>query len=621
MRNKVFFPLIATLLFLPAFAHAQLWSGIIDPSRAVSWQPGIPGGVPSRTTICTTLNPVATASQINAAIASCPSGQVVYLNSGTYNLSGGIDFAGHNNVTLRGAGPTTTVLAFTAGLGCGGPISDVCVEGSFNWNGGPQHTASWTGGYSAGSTQITLSSTSGLSVGQVIILDQDNDGSDNGQVFVCDTTSCSSEGGSPGRNCSNSKTVSGCTGGEGVDRNQQEFKTVTAINGNTVTISPGLYMPNWRGSQNPGAFWATAVISGSGVENLTIDHSKSNEVSGTMFFNAYQCWMKNVRSIRGNRNHVWLQYSAEIVIRDSYFYGTINAENLSYGVEPWQSADLLVENNIFQSVTTPILVGNTSGSVFAYNYDINNYYINNTWQMPGPTWAHDAGVGMNLIESNQGTGFIEDAIHGTHNFSTVFRNQYSGLAPGELQQTVPIILQSYSRYANLIGNVLGTPSYHNQYQSSSGAKESACDTSIYNLGWSTSECSNGAPIPADPLVVSTLLRWGNYDVVNGSAQWNTAEVPTGISAYSNAVPGSHNLPNSFYLSGQPSWWGSAPWPAIGPDVTGGTGPGGHAYNIPAQLCYAGGTFTGGIMNFDANNCYGSGSNGLNPPTGLKAVVH
>ena len=495
MRNKVIFPLIATFLFFSAFANGQSWTGIIDPSRAIAWQPGIPGGVPNRTTVCTTLNPGATAGQINSAIASCPNGQVVFLNAGTYNLSSGIDFAGHSGVTLRGAGPTSTLLVFSAGSGCGGPIADVCIEGSFNWNGGPQHTASWTSGYAQGATQITLSSTAGLSVGQLLILDQDNDGSDTGQVFVCDTTACSSEGGSPGRNCNNGNTVSGCVSGENVDRNQQEYKVVTGITGNTVTISPGLYMPNWRSAQNPGAFWATAAISGSGLENLTVNHSNSNDVSGTVFFNAYQCWMKNVRSIRGNRNHVWFQYSAQSVVRDSYFYGTLNAQNLSYGVEPWQSGDLLVENNIFQSVTTPILVGNTSGSVFAYNYDINNYYMNQTWQMPGPTWAHDAGVGMNLIEGNEGTGFIEDAIHGTHDFSTVFRNQYSGLAPGEQQQTVPIILQSYSRYDNLIGNVLGTAGYHNLYQSSAPTKANACDTSIYNLGWSVPSARTFRPSP------------------------------------------------------------------------------------------------------------------------------
>ena len=405
----------------------------------------------------------------------------------------------------------------------------------------------------------------------------------------------------------------------GVDRNQQEYVEVTGISGNTVTISPGLHMPNWRSSQTPAAWWATTVVQNSGIEDMTVDHSVSNEIAGTMFFNAYKCWMKNIRSIRANRNHVWLQYSAKDVVRDSYFYGTLNSINLSYGVEPWQSGNLLVENNIFQHVTAPIQVGNITGSVFAYNYDIDNFYTNATWQMPGPTWAHDAGTGMNLIEGNVGTGFIEDAIHGTHNFATVFRNWLSGLEAGKNQQTVPVILQSYSRYANLIGNVLGTPGYHNHYQSNSPSSQS-CDTSIYNLGWGTAECSTG--IGNDPLVASTLMRWGNYDVVNGAAQWNSAEVPSGLNQYANSVPSSHGLPPSFYLPAKPGWWGNIPWPPIGPDVSGGTGPGGHAYKNPAQACFSLSSLLNGILNFDASACYGSNSTGQAPapPTGLSATV-
>src|SRR5438093_8014072 len=79
------------VLCLSTPAHAQLWSGILDPSRAVDWsQAGIPGGIPNQTTVCATLNPGATAAQINSALAACPSGQVVFLNAGTYNLSGPI---------------------------------------------------------------------------------------------------------------------------------------------------------------------------------------------------------------------------------------------------------------------------------------------------------------------------------------------------------------------------------------------------------------------------------------------------------------------------------------------------------------------------------------------------
>src|ERR1700680_4139216 len=76
------------LVFLVVFGHstnsrAQAWAGIIDPSRAIDWSsPGIPGPVPTRTTICATLNPGASSSNINAALAACPAGQVVFLNAG-----------------------------------------------------------------------------------------------------------------------------------------------------------------------------------------------------------------------------------------------------------------------------------------------------------------------------------------------------------------------------------------------------------------------------------------------------------------------------------------------------------------------------------------------------------
>src|SRR5205823_14446247 len=115
----------------------------LDPSRAVDWSiVGIPGGIPNRTTMCATLNPGATAAQINTAIAGCPANQVVFLNAGTYNLSAGIDFANRSNVTLRGAGPDQTFLNFTGGGGCHGLQADICIgNAETNWQGGPIHTA------------------------------------------------------------------------------------------------------------------------------------------------------------------------------------------------------------------------------------------------------------------------------------------------------------------------------------------------------------------------------------------------------------------------------------------------------------------------------------------------
>src|SRR5881396_2287420 len=126
-RKWVFFAII--LLYPPARVNAQAWSGIISSSRAIDWsQAGVIGGIPNRTSICATLNPGATAAQINSAIASCPAGQVVFLNAGTFNLSEGIIFDNKSNVTLRGAGADQTFLVFTGSVSCHGPLGDICFQ-------------------------------------------------------------------------------------------------------------------------------------------------------------------------------------------------------------------------------------------------------------------------------------------------------------------------------------------------------------------------------------------------------------------------------------------------------------------------------------------------------------
>jgi hypothetical protein len=72
------------------------------------------------------------------------------------------------------------------------------------------------------------------------------------------------------------------------------------------------------------------------------------------------------------------------------------------------------------------------------------------------------------------------------------------------------------------------------------------------------------------------------------------------------------------LSARPSWWTGAPWPAIGPDVGGGADPTGHAYRIPARVCYDNTSKTGGILNFNAVNCYPDTAAPA-PPTNVRIV--
>jgi hypothetical protein len=572
----------AVLLGAGAHLGAGNWQGILSPARAADWsRAGLPGGIPRRTTIFQTLAPGVTAEQINRALAACPSGEVVFLGPGTYELANGIDFANHSDVTLRGAGADQTFLVFTGSTEHGSISADISIENvdanlphpeSAHGAGGPSNRADWTGGYAQGATEVTLSNTQHLVAGRSILcLDQLDDAeADNGGVWVSQKHNLSAVEGPSG------------TGRPG--RAQMQMVLVTAVRGNTVTIAPGLYMPNWRADRSPGAWWADTVVSGDGVEDLSIDHADSGAKSGIELFNATRCWVRGVRDLNSNRNHVWLFLATHCEVRDCYFYGTQNSIYLSYGVELFMGGDDRVENNIFQHIVSPMITnGCGSGCVWGYNFATDDYYsASRTWFMPSLA-LHSAGTDMILFEGNDTTGLVGDYIHGTHNLITAFRNQMIGWDTGMVKQTDPIQLYTFSRYFNFVGNVLGKPGFHTNYEDLPPQGVEG-NTSIYVLGWS----GNGGGVSVlknDPLTASTAMRWGNFDTVTKRAHWDASEVTSGLAALANPVPKDHRLPASFYLPGKPSWWGSMPWPAIGPDVSGGTDPTGHVYANPAEVCY------------------------------------
>ena len=597
-------------------------------------------------------------AQINSAIAACPANGVVFLNAGTYTLSSGITFGGRSNVTLRGAGPDRTFLIFTGVNPCAGiGGANICVfngESNSGDAGNWGNYANWTAGYSTGATSITLNAVPNLQVGSTIILDQCNDGlsgqptsannsgcgtgtsADNGNLWICQAVNvCSQQG---------ATYLSRAPG----NRNQIQIVRVTSISGSgpyTVGITPGLYMPNWRSSQSPGAWWSTRLpITMVGIEDLSIDSTGAAPGGVVFFFNAYNCWMKNVRIIMAYNKHVWTWQSAHLTVRDSYFYGTQAAASDSYGTDNLMSSDNLIENNIFQHVATPLQNEDSVGIVQSYNYSIDDYYTKGgatEWQQ-GSSYHHGAGDLYHLFEGNHGVALTGDDIHGTADFITAFRNYWNGRDPaggssgGKTQQTNPVQLEAFNRYYNLIGNVLGTAGYHTNYQvspSSTGDSGSAnaSNVSIYSLGFSGNEGTHGG-FNNDVTLVSTLMRWGNYDTVRGAVQWLASEVPSGLSLYGNLVPGNQILPASLYLALPPKFWatpwGIPSWPAIGPDVTGGNLPGvaGHANKIPAALCYANspvdsrypGAAGRGVLLFNADVCY-PGLGGLAAPTNLRII--
>jgi hypothetical protein len=563
-KNRLFI----TTFFVPFFIvgmhslHSQpSWTGIIAPDRAIDWSTaGVAGGIPNRTTISATLNPGATIAQINSAITSCPSGQIVYLNTGTYNLGSGLILL-KSNVTLRGAGADKTKLYFT-GRGSNNGISCVIgMPGSYingGYNSTPQNSANWTSGYTKGSTVLTFSTTANLVVGDLVILEQDNDAADSG-CYVCGTAGV----------CSYTNGGGDVWGG----RFQRQLATAAAINGNQVTIAQPLYMPNWRASQNPKARWAGyRPGSNMGLENLSVDISAIGNPTGQnttiSLLGCTNCWIKGVRTIGADRSF-------------------LNIYMACYGIETYgASGDLLIENNIVQHNTAPFNVNDGGANiVFGYNFTIDNMRAPDNLQSSS-FWIHSPGTGMVLYEGNSALGFTHDNWYGTTNFITFFRNHFYGDIynnPVKTSHTSPMLFAAFSRFYNCVGNVLGRSGYYTTYEPSGTIGEDS--RNIWCFGFSFAY--NPGKEVTDVKTKTTLFRWGNYETVTGTVRFEPGEVPSALPQFANPVPATPTLPKSFYLSRKPGFFGNMVWPPVGPDVTGGDvlGYAGHAYKIPARLCW------------------------------------
>ena len=678
-------------LLVPMNLRAQAWSGILDPTRAATWQGNAGFTIPSYTTACVTQpslltgsgNASANATSIQNALASCDSTHnVVNLPAGTFYVTN-FTYGSQGKQVLRGAGPNSTYIYVTGGAGlCNGIGGTVCmIDGTARYNGssailsGGSNACSWIGGLTQGSTSITLSSCGSTPpVNSTIILDQANDSSDTSGVFLCDTNTgtagsyvCTYKGYGGGN--SDGRVISGVT------HSEQQVTYVTGVTSlgsgsYTVTISPGVYFTNIRSGQSPGAWWP-GFVQNDGIENLTLDYSQStagatNSAAVTMY-DCYDCWMKNIRSIDAGRNHVLLMQSMGDVIRDSYFYQSQSHSSVSYTVEAEESSAFLIENTISQQVTTPFVFGQETGAVVDYNLALDNVYTTPSTFMNASYSSHNAGNQFTLFEGNMLSGIWVDDAWGTSDQTTMFRNSLPGWQYGKTNSTVPVMIRAWSRDYSYIGNILGQPGYHTEYQSyatsgTGGVNSNTENSAIYSVGWADTGgvCTSQEP-PCDALGWTTLMRWGNYDTVNAATQWNSTEASPAANTYVHANFSSsyfsslaHTLPASLYYSSKPSWWPSAKaWPPIGPDISSGnvgicssgsSYPGAQATSspqctggtlqtawastvtsIPAQDCYLnvmGGPpdGSGSVLTFDANNCY-YGSASPQPPTNVNAVAH
>jgi hypothetical protein len=142
----------------------------------------VPGGVPTRTTVCAVVNASTygngasdASSGIQAAVNACPVGQVVQLSAGTFTANNYILI--NKGITLRGAGPTATVLQKTngaiAGVDHGATDNQpIVVVGPNRWPKPNDATSqSLVANGARGATSVAVTNSAGFAAGQFVLVD------------------------------------------------------------------------------------------------------------------------------------------------------------------------------------------------------------------------------------------------------------------------------------------------------------------------------------------------------------------------------------------------------------------------------------------------------------------
>lgn len=479
----------------------------IPADRLTLWSPGVPGGIPVRTTVCATLSP---GNNVQAAIDSCPVGQVVLLQAGNFTLSGGLKLT--KGVVIRGTGAGVTFIKRTPGWSA--PTITIGTGSGFG------ASLNLTQDGVKESNTVTLSSVQGLSVGKLVLIDKKNDNTLTFNAPDCD---------------SNCQTWFSRPGG----RQLATINKIASISGNTVTFTAPLHTlwdVNHQAQVTP--FTANPVFN-AGVESLTLDGTNmpSGAADGTgpiMFNFAEESWTKNVEASQSlGGYHLFSSFRCEV--RSVYSHDTRNptpgGEGYSFDISQASAENLLTDSISINFNKVLIMRGAGQGNVVSYNY-FDHGYISYApgWNETGINQGHMTTTAYTLFEGNYGFNCDAEIRWGNGIYGLFFRNHCSGVdkgVNGGNAHAAKIDARNY--FYTFAGNVLGTSGVSNNW-----TYEGNGDNSIYSLG---------APDPGgtpgisgnDPQVKATLVRIGNFDYK------------------SNAVINPDVLPGSLYNTNLTPW--------------------------------------------------------------------
>jgi len=221
---------------------------------------------------------------------------------------------------------------------------------------------------------------------------------------------------------------------------------------------------------------------------------------------------------------------------------------------------------------------------------------------------------MELLEGNYSQNFKGDTYWGNSIDITIFRNWLSALRAahsplntysyitggcnydyGDYTGRSAVDVQAHSFYLSFVGNVLGMPNQqllanpHNS-QSCYNGKETVFTEQVTTSAQKSTASNQDAVViwyfgtyqatlntackcwTFVDSTINTQLRNGNWDWVTKAQHWY------GIGGTTDGTVSPQPIPNSFYLSSKPAFFGSNPWPWVDPTT-------GTTYTLPAKYCY------------------------------------
>ena len=553
-----------------ALCLAAVCVAAIPEDRLIDWsRAGVEGGIPHRTIIrdCTAsdgahADGTDTSKEIQACIDNTPPGHAAYLPEGTYTMNSGIRLK--SNTTLRGAGMGKTILA----------ANDMRAVVYIGTQYAAKPAVDIVSGYTKGSGSLVLADAGTINAGAYIRVDELNDPSipvTNVGYGTC--TWCGRENGA---------------------RVRTQLTRVTAKSGNTITIDPPMYFTFSAGNKPQvlkvgGPTQSGMVTESAGIEDLTIRNVGTSMNSLRIPIELYlsaNCWAKGIKIENCGQRCVQLYYdNFGFELRDSVISHCISDRydsNDCYGtLIGIATSNILIENNIYEYLADgPMFGWGASGNVVGYNfiYDAHRTNVMKTWFLAIGGSHHGAHTSYNLWEGNVAEALYFDQYWGSSSHNTALRNRVhgrymvDGIAEPNINNVYTIATEKNLHYQSYVGNILGTAGYHNMYEEKAPDCSHTSKKIIYKTGRlssGTSSCDAGA--------FNTMYRHMNFDYVTNSVKRCDDAGEPGCQGIAQPA----TLPAALYRQGKPDWFGSVPWPAIGPDVTG------YYYKIPAQLRFEG----------------------------------